>query len=81
MTKKTLLAAIVLPLMAICSCDEETANVGNSISDSADLFAIATDSFQVSSRSLVVDSVISRSEYSYLGRIKDPETGSYITSD
>ncbi len=81
MTKKTLLAAIALPLMAICSCDEDTVGIGNSISNRADLFSISTDSFQVDSRSLVVDSVISRSEYSYIGRIKDPETGSYITSN
>lgn len=73
--------AIAFPVMAICSCDEDTANVGNSISNDADLFAIATDSFQVATRSIVVDSVISRSEYSYLGRIKDPETGSSINSD
>lgn len=81
MTKKTLLAALALPLLAIYSCDEDTVGIGNSISNSADLFSISTDSFQVASRSLVVDSVISRSEYSYIGRIKDPETGSYITSD
>lgn len=73
--------AIALPVMAICSCDEDTASIGNSISNDADLFAIATDSFEVSTRSFVVDSVISHSEYSYLGRIKDPETGSSINSD
>ena len=35
----------------------------------------------VSTRSIKADSVLARSSYCYLGCIKDPETGAYITSD
>lgn len=81
MMNKTLLAGIVLLMFTISSCDEDTANIGRSLTDTADLFTIETDTFNVSSRSIVADRVLSRSQYSYLGRIKDPETSAYITGD
>lgn len=72
--------------VAISSCDEETTTLGYSLNEgmaemgNSDQFAIASDTFNVSTRSILADSVLSRSQYCYLGRIKDPETGAYITS-
>ena len=76
-----LLAGIVITLITISSCDETTGGIGGSLTDESDLFSVETALYDVLSRSVVVDSVISRSEYTYLGRLKDPETGAYITCD
>ena len=67
--------------IAISSCDDTTSYMGNSLTSATDQFSISTDTFNVFTRSIMADSVLGRSSYSYLGRIKDPETGSYITGD
>jgi hypothetical protein len=67
--------------MALTSCDETTETIGSSLTDNMDFLKITTDSFKVTSRSIIADSVLSRNAMGYLGRIKDPETGAYITSD
>ena len=67
--------------IAISSCDEDTQNLGNTLTSSVDRFTIAADTFDVQTRSIISDSILGRSVYSYLGCIKDPETGSYVTSD
>ena len=74
------IAGIVLTALAFSACDDNTDDVGASLTNRLDKFQIVTDTFAVSTRSLVVDSVITHSKYTYLGRIKDPETGSYVTS-
>lgn len=82
MMKKLLLIGIVFSMIfTISSCDEDTVGIGKSLTNTADLFTIVTDSFDVTSRSMTVPAVLSRSTYGYIGRIKDPETGAYITSD
>ncbi len=63
------------------SCDDNTDTIGHSLTSEADRFVILTDTFYVSTRSIIADSVLSRSQYSYLGHIKDPETGAYVTSN
>jgi hypothetical protein len=56
--------------------------MGYSLTSDADRFSLIPDTFQIdSTKSIKADSVLARSSYSYLGRIKDPETGAYITSD
>ena len=67
--------------LAISSCDEDTVDMGTSLTNSVDQFAVLADTFNVTTRSIIADSILSRSEYSYLGRLKDPETGTYISSD
>ncbi len=82
MMRKMLLTGIVASVMfTISSCDEDTASIGKTLTSNVDLFTIVSDTFDVSSKSLVVDAVLSNSTYGYLGRIKDPETSAYITSD
>lgn len=82
MMRKILLTGIVASMMfTISSCDEDTASIGKTLTSNVDMFSIVSDTFDVKTRSLVVDAVLSNSTYSYLGRIKDPETSSYITSD
>ena len=81
MIKKLILAGIAIITIAISSCSDDTSTLGNSLTSNIDQFVISADTFVVSTRSIVADSVLSRSSYSYLGRIKDPETNSYISSD
>ena len=46
-----------------------------------DMLKVTTDTFNVATRSIVADSVLSRSTTGYLGKIRDIETGNYITGD
>lgn len=75
------LSGLALLAMTMTSCDETTETIGSSLTDNMDLLHITTDTFTVSSRSIVADSVLSRSVTGFLGKIKDPETGTYITGD
>ena len=75
------MAGIAMLTLAISSCDEDTVDMGTSLTSSVDQFTVLADTFDVSTRSIIADSVLSRSPYSYLGRLKDPETGTYISSD
>ena len=68
-------------MIAISSCDEDTASMGNTLTSDVDKFTFVADTFDVSTRSIITDAVLARSSYSYMGCIKDPETGSYITGD
>jgi len=79
--RKILLTGIAMMTIAISSCDDQTYMTGNSLTTDVDRFSIESDTFDVQTKSILAGSVISRSTYTYLGRIKDPETGSYITSD
>lgn len=71
----------IMSMVMASSCDDTTDTLGNSISNDADKFAILTDTFQVASRSICVDSVLSRTPYSYLGHIRDAETSTYVTAN
>ena len=79
--KNRLIYTLVLAAFVLTSCDETTDTIGTSLIDIKDHLKITTDTFLVSSRSIVVDSVLSRSSKGYLGRIKDPETGAIITGN
>ena len=63
------------------ACDDTTDQIGISLVNNMDNLHVSTDTFTLSTRSIVVDSVLSRNSIGYLGKIKDPETGNYITGD
>ncbi len=79
--KRILMSGIAMLTIAISSCDESTNTMGYSLTSDADRFSLVPDTFVVKTQSIKADSVLARSSYSYLGRIKDPETGAYISSD
>ena len=58
--KARFLAGLVLLVMALTSCDETTETIGSSLTDNMDFLKITTDSFKVTSRSIIADSVLSR---------------------
>ncbi len=68
-------------LACLIACDTETDSIGTSIISNLDHLEISTDTFTITTRSIVADSVLSRSSESYLGTIRDPETGEYITAN
>jgi hypothetical protein len=72
---------IALTAMAITSCDDNTSYLGTSLTDTVDNLNISADTFNVRTRSIVVDSVLSRNSTGYIGKIKDPQTGAYITGN
>lgn len=66
--------------ITISACDEDTQGIGSSLEGDIDRFTILTDTFEVTSRSIIVDSVLARGSSCYLGCMKDPETNDYVTS-
>lgn len=76
--KRLIFCALTL-LCIITSCDETTEAIGSSLTDGTDKLNITTSTFYAATESVVADSIISRSTTGYLGKVKDPETGTYIT--
>lgn len=76
-----LFQAAILALLILSSCDDTTNDIGISLTENTDKLAVTSNIFEASSRSVAVDSVVSRSTTGYLGRIKDPETDAYVTGD
>lgn len=71
----------MLAALFVVSCDDTTDNIGSSLTDNVDKLNVMTDTFNVTTRSIVADSVLSRSITGYLGMVRDPETGAYTTSN
>jgi PBP1b-binding outer membrane lipoprotein LpoB len=68
------ITAIALCAMAFISCDEDTANIGTSLTNENDRLTVTTQSFNVLTQSVAVDSVFTRERRGYFGQVKDPET-------
>ena len=81
MKKIFLIGIVAVTMLTISSCDEDTVGIGKTLTSNVDLFTIETDTFDVTTQSIAIDAVLSHSNYTYLGRIKDPETSAYITAD
>ncbi len=74
-------ALIALVSFMFVSCDDTTDTIGMSLTDNLDILRVTTDTFLVTSKSIVADSVLARNTTGYLGKVRDPETGAYITGD
>lgn len=72
-------AIAAIALMALTACDETTDTLGNSLTSDADKFTITTDTFNVQTSSLVIDRVLTSGKNIYLGKMRDPETGTDVT--
>lgn len=79
--KTKFLASMLFAVFVIAACDDNTESIGTFITDGADHLEVTADSFNVTMNSIAADSVLSRSNVGYLGKVKDPETGAYITGD
>jgi hypothetical protein len=75
------MAAAALAIVAISSCENDDLNIGQSLTSENDKLTVANTSYDVTTRTIMADSVLSLSADCYLGRIQDPETGAYVTSE
>lgn len=71
---------IALAVICLCACDDTTDDLGTTLTNDVDRYEILLDTFNIKSRSIIADSILSTSSYTYLGHIKDPETNTYVTS-
>ncbi len=80
---KILIFFVCITIVSTCfiSCDDTTETIGTSLTDNLDVLKITTDTFTLTSRSIIADSVLARNTTGYLGKVKDPETGAYLTGD
>ena len=79
--KLKLMTAIAFCAMAIMSCNEETLEVGSTLTSENDKMDISTGVFTATSKSILADSVYARNFDCYFGNVRDPETGAYIKSE
>lgn len=72
-----------LAILSTClfACDDNTDGIGSSIIDNLDNVDVSCDTFSVASKTVEAGPVYSRSSTGYLGKVKDPETNSYIKGD
>ena len=78
---KNLAIVALLFSASLVACDDTTDVLGESLTDNLDKLDVQPDTFDVISSSLVADSVYSRNTTGYLGKVKDPETGNYVSCD
>lgn len=78
---KRLLFPLLILVAVFTSCDDTTDGLGATLIDISDNIDVTSATFNVKSESVIMDSVLSRSSIGYLGKIKDPQTGAYITSN
>lgn len=79
--KYKLFTAIAISAMAIISCSTDTDTLGSSLTNDTDMLEVSTGIFRAYSRSVLVDSVYARNYDTYFGRVKDPETGTYVKTE
>lgn len=79
--KAKFLLFFALSAVFFAACDDTTEFVGGSLTDRYDNLDISTDTFQVTTRSVVMGSVISRNTTGYLGTIRDQETNAIVTGN
>lgn len=75
------MAGIAFAVMAISSCDEDTLTIGQTLTEENDKLSLTTATFNVSTKTIIADSVLSLSNSCYFGKVKDPETGTDVTSE
>lgn len=75
------IASVLLACLFMAACDDSTDTIGSSLSGLTDDINTETSSFNVSSQTIIADSVLARNVTGYLGKVRDPETNAYVTGD
>lgn len=75
------LTAFLLAAFSMVACDDTTDTLGSSITNKVDNLTITDATYNVETQSLVARPVLSKSNSGIIGRVKDPETGTYLTAD
>lgn len=76
-----LLTVLVIAAFTFAACDDTTEGIGGSITNKIDNINISNSAFNVTTKSIVADSVLSRNNTGLIGKMKDPETGNYVKGD
>ena len=76
--RKLFQALTTILAFAFTACDDNTGTLG--IHSEEDGITNSTEIFDVTTRSIAMDSVVANSTKSYVGRIYDPETGTEISA-
>lgn len=80
--KSRYLLTVLATALILIACDDNTSTLGVDMMPSNDFVSSIYKSYETETRSYAVgDSVLARSNISYLGRFTDPETGTIIKSD
>lgn len=79
--KRNSLIALLFGLIFLSACDTSTEGIGSSLTDDLDRLTVETDTFTVTSQTVKAGNVIGRSTIGYIGKVRDPETGTYVTGD
>ena len=72
---------VIITILLLTACDENTLDLGTSIVPNIDEVDVAADTFNITSKTLKVDSILARTGTGYLGCFRDPESGAYITQN
>lgn len=76
-----LLTVLVIAALTFAACDDTTEGIGGSITNKIDNINISNSAFNVTTKSIVADSVLSRNNTGLIGKMKDPEIGNYVKGD
>lgn len=68
-------------LLCLAACDDNTEDIGSSLTNQTDSLDIKPDTFDITSESVLANAVLARNNTGYIGQVKDPETKNYITGD
>ena len=79
--KLKFLTGIALTAAALSACNDDTLTIGSSLTQETDKIDAISATFTVSTRTILADSILTRGNSCYLGKILDPETNATISSD
>ena len=78
---KKYFAYLLILLVGLVACDDNTGTLGGSIIPNEDIISIDTATYQATTRSVAIDSVLGKTSKVYLGRFTDPQTESVFEAD
>ena len=75
------LTAAVFAALSMIACDDTTDTIGSSITNRVDNLTITDSVFNVTTRSVAAGAVFSKSNTGIIGKVRDPETGAYLSAN
>ncbi len=82
MKTRHIITTIITLAISLTACDDNTGTLGSDMMPTADLIQDTCQTYNVTTQSYSAgDSVLARSNRSFLGQFTDPETGTSIKSD
>lgn len=78
--KKGYIGTLFLAALTLFGCDDTTGTLGLGMLPDSDGMTAHTTTFDVTTRSIAVDSVFAKTDIGYVGKFSDPDFGYYETS-